>query len=936
MKDTMQFGFRNAGAAPLPTRAIRVGFLCAFGLTGTALAQYPSSVNYSPTPPPTASWPLFDDRTDALSASGEDLGDDGTARGQLWADLVGRGPGGELTGPDGRLDWYQLNSNSAAIQLGKGGPAIPGVGQISATCPLYLQGADGLFEDVSFETVVDPLPQGQLPMPGGSPWGVCAGDYNGDGLVDVFVANGGFNVASPNSLLRANGNGTFSNRAFQAGITEFQGSRSALFMDADRDGDLDLHVTNGHPGESTLWLSSQDTSATDRFYRNNGDGTFTESAALAGVGFSGTSFTSTSADFDQDGLADLVVACFKQHNKIFYSNGDGTFEFMLPDGSAQGLTIDMLVPDPAFPGTVDFPSMPAELAGQLPVFPVRAMPMEATDFNGDGWTDLLIMAWSYQIEDDGQPGAEGSAFGPYERTYLYLNKGDQDGDGRGDGLFRDVTEAVGLDMVGGTMGCCVGDLNGDGFPDVYAGAGGPQPNSQLEEDYTFINEPGNWPADFQADPDQPLTQVFYEVGALTGSYANLEMAHGVNLRLGERLDVAVGNGGPAAFSQGQANRYWFNPGNADGSTPKAVRIDLVDDSAPKPVGAGARIALLRDGGGGPGQWIVRHRHPNRGFSSQRNGPEAFFAGDDDRLFARVTWADGWNQGLLIWPIATQGEAFTVERSDVSARLTRTHLPNGKQLLRAELATAKEAKVGSVWFARVSGVLPGQPARGPFNVTSLDPLALPLVLSPGAPWSLQGEFDDVEPGMYVVRYVGLGGETLAEDALWVDAQSPAALAQSPHQAAPSAPSRARSTRLVRQSFEVQASGARLSPLTWPLEPTELDLSGSGRLELAGGAVAQWNAGHLVVDLGARPATWQFGADRGQLYLDLPLSCCEGGIHGETGEWLAADSRGLWLEVDLANEPVRLDGATYGSDGWALGVDATVPPTDQPMNPVPSRH
>jgi hypothetical protein len=375
----------------------------------------------------------------------------------------------------------------------------------------------------------------------------------------------------------------------------------------------------------------------------------------------------------------------------------------------------------------------------------------------------------------------------------------------------------------------------------------------------------------------------------------------------------VGNGGPAAFSQGQANRYWATPGNADGTAPEAVRIELSDPSAPKPAGSGARIALLRDHGGGPGQWIVRHHHPNRGFGSQRNGPDAFFVEGEDRLFARVTWADGWNQGLLIWPIATQADKFVLERSDVSARLTRTFLPNGNQLLRAGLKTTGVSQVGSVWFARVAGALPGQPLSGPFTVASLDPLAVPLVLSQGQAWSIQGEFAEVEPGMYVVRFVGLGGETLAEDALWVDPPPAQALAATAVEQAP--PSRRRGTRVVRERFEARVTGARVSPLTWPLEPTELDVAGDGHLALEGGARLAWETGRLTVELGERPATWQFGDARGQLYLEVPQSCCEGGFHDETGEWLAPGDRAVWLEFDLEDADVRIDGAAYGSDGWA---------------------
>ncbi len=925
-------------------RPLLRALLGTLALAPAAHAQFPSFVDTTPTPPPTATWPVFSDIAGSLGSSGADLADDGTGRGQVWADLVGVGPGGELTGPDGITDWYQANSNSPALptDVPPGEAEVPPNGSSPRPCRLFRGLPDGTYDEVALQASPDHPAGFGLDLPGGSPWGVSTGDYDGDGFLDVFVPCGGFIMDSPNALLRANGDGTFTNVATAAGLPEIQASRTGIWLDADRDGDLDLHVTNGHPQETVFFLGNLTSSSRDRFYQNQGDGTFLEKGDLAGIAFNGTSFAATTADLDQDGFTDLAISCFKQFNKVFYSQGNGTFRFMLPAGSPVSIPLSNLSPDPQFPGAEYFagPAALANLQDQLPILGEISMPVEAADFNGDGWIDLIFACWSNQQADANLMGAEGAIFGPYERAYLYLNKGDQDGDGFGDGLFREVAEEVQVNCVGGVMGLRVGDYNGDSFPDVYMAAGGPKVGVHLEEDYTFINEPMAWPDDFLRNPDQPLERAFYELGAWVGTYTNTFMAHGVNNRVGQlgTLDLIISNGGPGQFNQGQTNKYFENTGNADGSTPVLFEVELEDPGAPLPHGMGARIDVLRDHGGGAGQVLTRQRNTKHSVSYQNHDPVPFFSGDDDLLFTSVRWPDGWTQGLLMWPFATQVAAIDVARAPLSMRFERTDLPSGAECLSADIQVAQGQAVGSLWLAHLQGVTPGMPAQSPFAIVSLDAVELPLIVDAGSGYSASVDLPEVAPGWYVLRYVGLAGETLAEAALWRDPDSPAlAFASAVDGVAAggdTADERFRRSVLARERVRVRAESARLVPNVpepSPAETFELDLSVPGIQHFGQGAQLSWDAGELTVELGTRPAQWQFQGQQARLYLDVPMACCsESVIDPATGESLVPADEGWRLELAF---PGSADAAA--ADPWLLEIDDTTYARSGARSLVPTR-
>ena len=235
-----------------------------------------------------------------------------------------------------------------------------------------------------------------------------------------------------NSLLRNDGTGSFTDVTAAAGLANgVFATHSAAWADYDNDGWVDLYV--GHE------------LAPSRLYRNRRDGTFEDVSARAGV--AGNAFTKgvSWGDYDNDGFPDLYASNMFGDNFLYRNRGDGTFE---------------------------------EVASKLKVQqPFASFPTWWFDYDNDGWLDLFVVAYPNSVEEFvkhylGQPALA-------ETLKLYRN------DGRGG--FIDVSTAAGVSRVIPSMGANVGDIDNDGFLDVYLGTGAPSfgsliPNILLRND----------------------------------------------------------------------------------------------------------------------------------------------------------------------------------------------------------------------------------------------------------------------------------------------------------------------------------------------------------------------------------------------------------------------------------------------------------------------
>jgi len=243
-------------------------------------------------------------------------------------------------------------------------------------------------------------------------------DYNNDGCMDIFIPRGGWEYAQRKSLLRNNCDGTFTDVTNASGLgATVTATQAAVWADIDNDGYLDLFLANEN--------------APAQLFHNKGDGTFEEIGHAAGIDQTAFSKGVTAADYDHDGLMDIYVSNLQGKNYLYHNNGDLTFTEI---GRQAGV--------------------------QAPLFSFATW---FFDYDNDGWPDLFVDSY-LMVMDEAVRTYVGKPYNG-ETLKLYRNKHD--------GTFEDVTEQVGLDKVYMPMGANFGDVDNDGFLDVYLGSGNP-------------------------------------------------------------------------------------------------------------------------------------------------------------------------------------------------------------------------------------------------------------------------------------------------------------------------------------------------------------------------------------------------------------------------------------------------------------------------------
>jgi FG-GAP-like repeat/ASPIC and UnbV/PPIC-type PPIASE domain len=358
---------------------------------------------------------------------------------------------------------------------------------------------------------------------------MVAADYNNDGCMDILVLRGGWEFPVRKSLLRNNCNGTFTDVTATSGLDAIVSrSQTAAWADIDNDGYLDLFIGNEN--------------SPSQLFRNKGDGTFEEISQAAGIDRTAYTKGVASADYDNDGFADFYVSNVSGENFLYHNNHNLTFTEV---GKQAGV--------------------------QAPWFSFATW---FFDYDNDGWPDLFVTSYFNSPDEVMRSAMHLPTHVETLKLYHNLHNGN----------FEDVTAKVGLDKIFMTMGSNFGDVFNDGYLDIYLGQGQPSFTGILPHIL------------FRNDGKQ-----FVDVTASSGT-GELHKGHGVAFADLERTgheDILAQTGG-AVFSDKHAMRVFQNPGNGN----DWINVRLVGVKSNRSA-VGAEIKVTVEDDGNPPRSIYR-------------------------------------------------------------------------------------------------------------------------------------------------------------------------------------------------------------------------------------------------------------------------------------------------------------------------------------------
>ena len=436
---------------------------------------------------------------------------------------------------------------------------------------LFHNNGDGTFRDVTRKS-------GLMGETGGL--NLVVTDYNNDGHPDVLVLRGGWwgkQGGYPMSLLRNNGDGTFDDVTEEAGLLVSGPTQAAAWADFDGDGWLDLMVG---------YESKEGDRHPSLLFHNNHNGSFTEIGAASGIADLGFVKGVAWGDFNNDGRPDLYVSVMYGKNRLLRNDGPRDAKDISKGWKLTDVT------------------EAAGVAKQSSSFATWFF-----DYDNDGWPDIFVAG--YSLEASGDVGAfELGQQVRAEKPKLYRNMHD--------GTFRDVSSEAHLDRVILTMGANFGDLDNDGWLDVYLGTGDSTYQALLPN-RMFRNDGG----------------VRFQDVTTAGDFGHLQKGHGIafaDLHRSGFEDVFEEMGG-AQPGDGYQSALYRNPGNKNHWV--TLKLEGVKSNR---AAFGAKIDVsVKDAKGG-----TRHIFRTVGFGSS-------FGGNPLEQHIGIGPASVVNEVVVTWP-----------------------------------------------------------------------------------------------------------------------------------------------------------------------------------------------------------------------------------------------------------------------------------------------